>query len=105
MSDITLKVLLAIISVLGTILTYFVIPYLRTKIDANNLNKYKEWTKSAVKCAEMIYNESGMGKVKKEYVIKFIADMINKEKVHITEEQINVLIESAVEELNNAIKG
>jgi LL-H family phage holin len=53
----------------------------------------------AVACAEMIFKEQGMGADKKEYVVNFLNDMFNKNKIVITEEQINILVESAVKEM------
>lgn len=94
------KILLAIISIIGTIITYYLVPYLKTKISIQDLEKYREWATLAVKCAEMLFIEQGMGTEKKAYVIDFLNKLFNKEKVVITEEQLNVLIEAAVNELN-----
>ena len=93
------NVVLTLIPVLGAIFTYFVVPYIRTVIGTEKLTQYKEWTMLAVKCAEMIFTEKGMGATKKEYVVNFLNNLLNKKKVVITEEQLNILIESAVLEL------
>lgn len=63
------------------------------------IRKYKleKWIKIAVSAAEQIYKETGMGNVKKEYVLEFIN---SKFKFGITEEELETLIESAVKELN-----
>ena len=53
----------------------------------------------AVKAAEKLFPESGTGEQKKEYVINFIDKLFNKKKIVITKEQIEVLLEAAVEEL------
>lgn len=55
-----------------------------------------KWVKIAVKAAEQIYNESGKGKEKFEYVSKWIS-----EKFKISETDLKNLIESAVFELKN----
>ena len=88
--------IIAIIPVLGVILTSFIIPYFKEQIGNEKLNKYQEWANMAVKAAEMLFTESGMGKEKKENVVKFLTEQFNKNKVVITEEQMNILIESAV---------
>ena len=93
------NVILALIPVLGAIVTYFVVPYIKTVIGNEKLAQYKEWVALAVKCAEMIFTEKGMGSSKKEYVVNFLNDLLNSKKVVITEEQLNVLIEAAVLEL------
>ena len=100
MNEVLFKVILILIPVFGVIITGVIVPFIESKIDAETLNKIVKWTKYAVKSAEMIYNESGKGKLKKEYVIDFLTNMFNKNKIVITKEQMDILIESAVQELN-----
>ena len=76
-----------------------IIPLIKEKIGAEKLSKYEYWTSLAVKCAEMIFTESGMGKDKKAYVVEFLNNMFNKKKTVITEKQIEILIESCVKEM------
>lgn len=94
------QIILALIPVLGAIITYFVIPLLKEKIGTEKLIQYKEWTTLAVKAAEMLWTESGMGADKKQFVIDYLNKIFNEKKIVITEEQLNVLIEAAVQELN-----
>lgn len=93
------NLILVIIPVLGTILTSFIIPYFKEQIGNEKLNKYQEWVNMAVKAAEMIFTESGKGTEKKAYVVQFLTEQFNKNKVVITEEQMNILIESAVKQM------
>lgn len=99
MDEYLLKIILSLISILGTILTTVVVPYVKEKIGNEKLAKYEEWAMLAVQCAEMIFKEQGMGVDKKEYVVNFLNEMFNKNKIVITEEQLNILIESAVKEM------
>lgn len=94
------NVIIALIPVVCAIITYYFVPYIKTVIGTEKLNQYREWTESAVKCAEMIFNEKGMGKDKKQFVVEFLTEKFNKKKTVITEEQLNILIEAAVQELN-----
>lgn len=91
--------ILALIPILGTILTVYIIPYIKEKIGNEKLAKYEYWASTAVNCAEMIFKEQGMGENKKEYVVNFLNEMFNKNKVVISEEQINILVESCVKEM------
>lgn len=100
MNDGLFKIILSLIPVLGAIVTYFVIPFLKEKIGAEKLAQYKEWVSLAVKAAEMLWTESGMGSDKKQFVVDYLNRMFNEKKVIITEEQLNILIEAAVLELN-----
>lgn len=93
------QIILALIPVLGTIITVYVIPLLKEKIGNAKLKKYEEWAKLAVQSAEMIFKAQGMGTDKKAYVVKFLNEMFNKKKVVITEEQIEILIESCVKQM------
>ena len=99
MSDALFKVILALIPVLGTILTAVVVPYIKEKIGTENLAKYEYWAELAVKAAEMLWTETGHGADKKKYVVDFLNDMFNKNKIVITEQQIEILVESAVKQM------
>lgn len=93
------QVILAIIPVLGTILTVYIVPFIKGKITNENLAKYEYWVNIAVKAAEMIWTETGHGADKKQYVVEFINEMFNSKKTVITEEQINALVEAAVKNM------
>lgn len=99
MSERLFQIILTLIPVLGAIITYFVVPYIRTNVDSAKLAQYKEWATLAVKTAEMLWKETGHGEDKKKYVADFLNDMFNSKKIVITEEQMNILIESAVKEM------
>lgn len=91
--------LMAIIPVLGVILTSFIVPYIKELIGNEKLEKYEYWASMAVRAAEMMWAESGKGAEKKEYVVQFLTETFNKNKINITEEQMNLLIEAAVKQL------
>ena len=95
------KVIIAIIPVLGAIITGFVIPLLKAKIGNEKLTTISTWVTHAVRCAEMIFLGDKQGEEKKQYAIQLLTDMFNKNKVIITDEQLKVLIESAVKEMND----
>lgn len=61
--------------------------------------KVLKWVIIAVKAAEQIYKSPGQGKEKFNYVVDWISA-----KFKIPKEDLKNLIESAVYELNNAIK-
>ena len=93
------ELFLALIPVACTVLTAFIIPLIKEQISTERLRKYEYWVNVAVNAAEMLFTESGMGENKKAYVVKFLTDMFNKNKIVITEEQMNILIESAVKQM------
>ena len=93
------QIILDVIPILYIILTVYIIPYIKAKIGTENLSKYEYWVNIAVKAAEMIWTETGHGADKKQYVVDFMNNMFNSKKIVITEEQINLLIESAVKNM------
>ena len=93
------EIILGIISLTGLVLTGVVIPLIKEKISNEKLAKYEEWATLAVHSAEMLFSEKGMGKTKKQYVIDFLNEMFNKNKVVITKEQLEILVESAVKSM------
>ena len=99
MDDKIFELILALIPVLGTILTVFIVPYIKEKIGNEKLVKYEYWVNIAVKAAELIWVETGHGADKKQYVTDFINKMFNSKKTVITEEQLNALIEAAVKQM------
>lgn len=97
MTDIT-NVTSAVVTLIVALITTFLIPWLKTKLDAEKFEKVKAWTKVAVQAAEMIYSGEGRGEEKKAYVVEFL----NSKGYSIDIESINNLIESAVLELKNS---
>ena len=102
MNDSIFNALLGIIPVIGAIITYFIVPYMRTSIDSAKLHQYKEWAALAVKAAELLWRETGHGDDKKAYVAGFLNRMFNSGTTVITQEQIDILIESAVKQMEDA---
>ena len=91
--DIIVKV---IIPILGAIITYLIVPFIKQKTTKEQRENIYFWVRVAVQAAEMIYKEKGQGKLKKEYVITFL----QSKGINITMQELDVLIEAAVKELN-----
>ena len=94
--DITPLVEVAL-ALLGTIITCFVVPYIKSKTTAEQQKQINAWVKIAVSAAEQIYAGSGRGEEKKTYVLKWLAD----HGIIVDSEKIDAMIEAAVYELNN----
>lgn len=95
MTDLT-PIVNAVIALIASIITTFLIPWIKSKIDAAKLAQIVEWVGIAVRAAEQIYNESGMGEKKKQYVLDFLAD----KGFTLDPNSINAMIEAAVKNLN-----
>lgn len=86
----------AVITLIGAIITYVIVPYINSKTTEKQRDNAKFWVQVAVGAAEQIYKEKGQGKLKKKYVLNFL----NSKGIDIDDEQLDVLIEAAVYELN-----
>lgn len=95
MTDLT-PIVNAVITLIAAIITTFLIPWIKGKIDAAKLAQIVEWVGIAVRAAEQIYKESGMGEKKKQYVLDFLAS----KGFTLDPDSINAMIEAAVKELN-----
>lgn len=86
------QVIVALIGLVGVVLSTVVIPLLRAKTTAQKWDNAMFWVKLAVQSAEQIYNGTGMGDIKKEYVEKFLEE----HNIKLDPDQIDVAIEAAV---------
>lgn len=84
----------ALITLLATIVTTLLIPWLKKKLSAERLDELKKWVHIAVQSAEQIMS-SKTGLEKKEYVVSFL---LSKGIVFDVDE-VNALIESEVYKL------
>ena len=98
MNDYTM-IIEGLITIIIGLVSAFVIPWIKAKINAEDLAEIVKWVKIAVQAAEQIYKESGMGPAKKAYVVSFL----NDRGVMFNEKEIDTLIESAVLELKKEL--
>lgn len=102
MNEKLFQVVLSIIPVLCTVITVFVIPYIKEKIGTEKLSKYSKWAEIAVNAAEMLWSQyNKAGKSKKEYAVSMLSEIINKKKEVLTDYQLDALIECAVNNMNS----
>ena len=91
MIDLT-PIMEAIIALVVAVITAFVIPWLKGKIDTDKLEQIKLWVTVAVEAAEQLYNGTGRGEEKKAYVVKFLQE----KGFTIDPDSLDKLIEAAV---------
>jgi LL-H family phage holin len=97
MVDLT-PIITAVLTLIFSLITAFLIPYIKAKTTDEQFNTIKLWVQVAVQAAEMLYVGSGRGEEKKQYVIKFL----KSKGFTLNAEEIENLIESAVLELKQA---
>jgi len=96
--ELMMQIALGLITIISAVLTYIVIPYIKTKTTKEQRDMIVFWVNFAVKAAEQLYPEAKSGEDKKKYVVKFLTE----KGIKITMADLEVLLEAAVEELNSA---
>ena len=94
--EVFVRIVLGVISILGAIMTYMVVPYLKSKTSKEQRETIMFWVSVAVSAAEQIFNKRGMGEEKKKFVVDFLVEKGIKASL----DELDVLIENAVKELN-----
>ena len=97
MVDLT-PIITAVLTLIFSLITAFLIPYIKAKTTDEQFNTIKLWVRVAVQAAEMLYVGSGRGEEKKQYVIEFL----KSKGFTLNAEEIENLIESGVLELKQA---
>ena len=88
------ELLQAIIALLATLITTFLIPFIKKKLSAEKVEELRKWVGVAVKAAEQLYG-SKTGQQKKKYVLSFLVSKGIKFDV----DEVTALIESEVYKL------
>ena len=92
------QVIVALIGLVGVILSSWLIPLLRSKTTEQKWANAMFWVRLAVKSAEQIYNQQGWGEAKKKYVEEFLKE----HNIKLDDQQVDVAIEAAVLEIQKA---
>ncbi len=98
MNELLLQILLVIVSLIGVLITYVLVPYLNARTTETQQKQIALWVQIAVEAAEQIINKAGAGLDKKAYVLS----VLNEKGIKVTAEQLDTLIEAAVYQLNKA---
>lgn len=101
MNEFLFNLILLCIPVLGAVITGFLLPLIKSKISAAQLNTIAKWVEKAVQAAELLFDAPKSGKEKREYVIRFVSQMFNSRKEVITEEQLRILLEAALQQMTS----
>lgn len=91
------EILLALISLIGLLISSMLVPYLRAKTTEKQRENIEFWVGVAVMAAEKHFDLAGEGAAKKEQVKKFIRE----KGLNINDEQLDQLIDFTVEKLIN----
>lgn len=84
------QIISAVIALISALVSAFLIPWLKTKIDADKLQTLRTYVEIGVKAAEQLYTATD-GAAKKAYVVNFLAE----KGIQFDVETIDKLIEAA----------
>ena len=101
MNDVTFNILKIVVSVVFAIVSAFVIPLLKEKLQDMRYTRLLEIVEVGVRAAEQTIKGSGQGALKKDEVINFVTAWMLSHGIMITEDQLDQLIEAAVYAMNN----
>ena len=93
------KIVVALIGLLGVIITSFVLPLIKSKMDNQKYETLLKWANAGVLAAEQILPKSGAGAEKKAYVQQYLAN----KGYNINLQEVDVAIEAAVFAMKEAI--
>ena len=94
------SIIILVLAVVSATITYFVIPYLKSKTSAAELEQMKKWVEIAVTAAEQVFIGSGRGTEKKSFVFEWL----EQQNITLDCKVLDTMIESAVYALKNKNK-
>lgn len=99
MTDIIFELINLVVMIAAAVVARYLIPWIKERIGTEKLNTVAEWAKKAVLYAEQVMT-SATGEEKKEAVTAILKEIVEANNISITDEQIDILIESAVKQMN-----
>lgn len=98
-NEIFMQIIGAILTIITALITAYVIPWIRAKATDSQLEQIRRYIELAVRCAEQIYSPEEW-ETKKEYVMNYIINIVNQRfSVHLTVEDIDIMVEGVVNEV------
>ncbi len=84
-----------IFALLGVIVTYFLIPFLREKVEGQKMDQFLAYVEWAVRWAEQVYTDEQNERKKREVVL-LVTDYLGKINLDLNEEEVDAIIEGIV---------
>lgn len=96
--DIT-EIVVAVIGLLGIVITSVVVPLIKSKLTNSQWETIKNYALAGVQAAEIIFNAQGKGEEKLEWVSKYIETQCKTHGIEIDMDTVRVAIENAWKDL------
>ena len=101
--DLTPIIQVAII-LISTIITSFLIPWIKSKTTQEQWQTIQNIAKVAVYAAEVLYKGSGRGEEKLEYVMTYIKEFCSEKGIYFNDDAIRQTVENMVKKMNDEEK-
>lgn len=110
-SSLTLEILRIIVSLASILITYYLVPYIKSKVGNENLKQMQEWANIIVlalqqkKENDIINNPEEKENINKEKytkAIELIEVLCNRKNISLNRYEISMLVESAVKNMKLA---
>lgn len=85
----------SLLSILGLIITGFLVPYIKTKLGEEKFNQLRECANLYVRTAEMIFTVDEW-RAKKEYAYNYVSLKAKELGLELSPDEINAYVESSV---------
>ena len=97
--DILLEVLKLVVMLVSVLVTSYVIPWIKANTDSKKLQTVFDWVEQGVHAEEQMYGAK-TGTQKKRCVTEFLQKIIKAKKINISDQELEMLIEAAVQVMN-----
>lgn len=98
MDEIIFEIIKVIVMVAVLVITRYLVPWIKRKIGADELEEAEKWVRYAVlKAQQVLWAEKGQDR--KAYVTEFLKEILISKNIALSDEQLDVLIEAAVKQM------
>lgn len=104
MNDVTNIVIKIVIGLCFVLITKYLIPYLKTLRDDARWKRLIDMVQTAVEAAEQTMKDPKSGPEKKQAVLNFVSEWLNKQGINATPEELDKLVEAAVKAMKDKEK-
>lgn len=101
-TEITTIVVKILFAILSTAITYYILPFIAELTEKYKNERFEGFISDSVLAAEQVIKGTGKGAIKKEKVLKEASEWLKKYNIDISEEDLDIMIESVVFAMNHS---
>lgn len=102
MNDFLLQIVQLIVIIIFGLCGAYIIPAIRQNVNTDKFELIVKWVNIAVAAAEQVVEGKGMGAEKKAQVVEFIKAKLDELGIEISDDDLDAIIEAAVNALNTS---